>query len=570
MLPTHRKRGAIGLWLLMVLGMAFEMLGAGLVIPVIALLTQDDIATRYPQIRHVLDALGNPNQRTLIILSMLILVIVYFLKNSYLVFLAWMQSSFAFNVQSELSRNLFAIYLKQPYTFHLRRNSAHLIRNMQVEMSLFINSAVNPCILILAESLVVVGLFGLLVSIEPLGTLSVFGVLFFAAILFQRFTKHHIVHWSSQRQIHEGLRIKHLNQGLGGAKDVKLLGREASFLSQYAMHTIQSMKMNQRQFCMQQMPRLWLELLAIVGLALLMILMVSQNKPTNDMLPTIALFAAICFRLMPSANRLINSFQQIRFGAPAVNLLYRELNLPPDETLYAKDTGFPIFNNQLEINDVSYAYPGTEKLALDSISICIRKGQSVGFIGESGAGKSTLVDLILGLLSPKDGKITVDGTNILDNLRAWQDQIGYVPQSIYLTDDTLRKNVAFGLAESEIDDEAVKRAVKAAQLEKFINTLAEGINTTVGERGVRLSGGQRQRIGIARALYHDPSILILDEATSALDMETEAEVMASINALQGEKTILIVAHRLSTVKQCDQLFKLNSDKSIVSIKQVAD
>ncbi len=555
MLPTHRKRGAIGLWLLMVLGMAFEMLGAGLVIPVIALLTQDDIAVRYPIFQQFSNSIGNPEKPTLVIFAMVSLITVYLVKNTYLAFLAWKQSKFIFDVQSELAQKLFAVYLRQPYTFHLQRNTANLIRNLQGEMGLLINSALSPCILICAESLVVLGLFMLLILTEPFGTLAVFGVLFVAGAVFHRSTKHHIFQWSIKRQLHEGFRLKQLSQGLGGVKDVKLLGREDDFLNQYALHTTQTMKMNQRQFAMQQMPRLWLELLAIIGLAILMITMILRDRPMADVLPTLALFAAISFRLMPSANRLISSFQQIRFSIPAVDLLHKELNLETDKEV-VEALPEKRFEKNFRLENVSFSYPGTSKKALSSVSLTINKGELVGFVGESGSGKSTLIDVILGLLTPDEGGAYMDDINITQSPRSWQNQVGYVPQSIYLTDDTLRRNVAFGLADEDIDDALVLRALEAAQLGRFVRELKDGVGTIVGERGVRLSGGQRQRIGIARALYHNPNVLVFDEATSALDTETEMDVMESVIALRKSKTILIVAHRLSTVQRCDQIYRL--------------
>lgn len=554
-LPEARKRSAIKLWLLMMLGMVFEMLGIGLIVPVITVLTRKDIVSNSTTMQSILSALGNPGYETLIAGTVILLVIVYLLKNLYLAFLAWQQTRFIFGLQAELSQKLFSIYIRQPYTFHLQRNSAHLIRNIQGEMSMFINGAVAPCIQLSAEGLVVMGLFALLMWIEPLGSLAVFFVLGLAAKLFQHMTRKYVTKWGQTRLHHEGMRIKHLHQGLGGAKEVKLLGREEEFLNQYQFHTLRSSKMLQLQSVMQQMPRLWLELLGVTGLAILMCGMLIQGKNVLHILPTLALFAMVILRLMPSTNRMIGAVQQLRFSLPVIQLLSKELSLPaesPESAKVSKET----LQDKLELVDVTFSYPKAEKPALQSISLEIRKNESVGFIGESGSGKSTLIDVILGLLSPDSGKILLDGKDITTNLRGWQNQIGYVPQSIYLTDDTLRRNVAFGLADDQIDDQAVINAIGAAQLDEFVAGLPNDINTVVGERGVRLSGGQRQRIGIARALYHDPEVLVLDEATSALDNETEAEVMQAVSALKN-KTILIVAHRLSTIEQCDRLYKLD-------------
>src|SRR5690606_15229908 len=280
----------------------------------------------------------------------------------------------------------------------------------------------------------------------------------------------------------------------------------------YRRHNIASARMGYRQRALQQFPRLWLEFLAVVGLAALVLAMLAQGQSIEAILPTIGVFASAAFRTLPSVNRVISSVQSIRYGLPVVQTLYEEL---ARETPHTSGAGAKLpFRTALELVGVDYAYPGSPLQALKQVSITVHRGESVGIIGTSGAGKSTLVDIALGLLSPDRGVVKVDGVDIRTSLRSWQDQIGYVPQSIFLTDDTLRRNVAFGLPDDEICEEAVLHAVRAAQLDEFVSTLPAGLDTIVGERGVRLSGGQLQRIGIARALYHDPPVLVLDEATS--------------------------------------------------------
>jgi len=494
---------------------------------------------------------------------MLGLVGIFLVKNLFLAFLAWRQARFAYGVQVQISQRLFTAYLRQPYTFHLQRNSAQLIRNVTGEVNMF-TSAIMSMLAISSEFLVLLGITTLLLLIEPLGALISVTVLGVAAWAFHRITRARITRWGKARQYHDGLRIQHLQQGLGGAKDVKLLGRESEFLAQYRIHNIQSGRMGQFQITLQQFPRLWLELLAVTGLALLVLSMLSQGRDTTSIIPTLALFAAAAFRLIPSVNRVLSSMQTLRFNLPVIDKLHDELRhvVPEPVANRQKDAGLakPVFRAEIRLSNISYTYPGATAAALNGLSIVIHQGESVGFIGPSGSGKSTLVDVVLGLLPPGKGQMSVGGQDIQQNLRSWQDQIGYVPQTIYLTDDTLRRNVAFGLPDEAIDDAAVQRAIKQAQLEEFVSSLPEGIETIVGERGVRLSGGQRQRIGIARALYHDPAVLVLDEATSALDTATESGVMQAVTALQSSKTILIVAHRLSTVAHCDKLYRLEQGR----------
>jgi ABC-type multidrug transport system fused ATPase/permease subunit len=560
-LTAAEQRSAVVLLCLMLIGMVLETLGAGLVVPALALITQRDFAGHYPALQPVFQALGNPSQESLVIGGMLTLVGVYLVKAVFLAFLAWRQTCFAFGVQAQLSQQLFTVYLCQPYTFHLRRNSAQLISNAITEVTMFIQNGMIPGMLLLTESLVVLGLCSLLLVVEPLGALIVVGVLGTASWGFHRLTRGCITRWGEARQHHDGLRMQHLQQGLGGAKDVKMLGRESDFLAQYRMHNTESARVGGLHGTVQQFPRLWLELLAVSGLAILVISMLVQDRALEAVLPTLGLFAAGAFRLLPSINRILGAMQSLRYGLPVIDLLHEELNLAIPKVADSRSPVTP-FREGLELSRVTYAYPGAAEPALKDISLAVQRGESVGFVGASGAGKSTLVDILLGLLTPDTGEMRVDGKDIQGNLRNWQDQIGYVPQAIFLTDDTLRRNVAFGLANEQIDDVAVQHAIRAAQLEEFATSLPDGLETFVGERGIRLSGGQRQRIGIARALYHDPPVLVLDEATSALDTATEGGVIQAVTALQGTKTIIIVAHRLSTVEHCNRLYRLHEGKLV--------
>lgn len=560
LLTTKQRRTAVVLLGLMLIGVVLETLGIGLIIPALALMTQGDLADKYPALAPWLSNLGNWSQEQLVIGGLLILIVVYTIKALFLAFLAWRQAQFVFRLRANLSQRLFAGYLRQPYTFHLQNNSAQLIRNTIGQVA-DITNVIQKSLMLITEILVLLGISALLLAVEPLGALLVMSILGMAGWGFNQFTHSYILSWGKALQYHDGLRIQHLQQGLGGAKDVKLLGRESDFLDQYWVHNIGSASVGQRQDVLGALPRLWLELLAVAGLVTLVLAMIWQGKPLELLLPTLGLFAAAAFRIMPSINRVINAIQAVHYALPVIDTLHGELRLFDATKLPQHGQPLP-FKNMLTLDQVSFQYPSADSQALHGISLVIPRGTSVGFIGGSGAGKSTLVDVILGLLSPQGGTIKIDGIDIQENLRGWQNQIGYVSQSIFLTDDTLRRNVAFGLPDDQIDEAAVWRAILAAQLEQFVNELPQGIDTLVGERGIRLSGGQRQRIGIARALYHDPQVLVLDEATSSLDNATEYGVMEAVRALQGDKTILIVAHRLSTVEHCDRLFRLERGKLV--------
>jgi ABC-type multidrug transport system fused ATPase/permease subunit len=561
LLNAKLKKQAFFILLLTILSMLFETIGIGLFIPAIVLLTEPNIAAKYPQVAPFIKFLGNPDQKELAKIGMAVLVGVYFLKNAFIAYFSYAQTRFANEIQVQLSQRLFSTYLRQPYAFHLQRNSAHLIRNVTTEINQ-VQVYITQVLLLCTEFSAVFGIGILLVFSEPLGIVIVGVVLGGMSWIFNYFTKKPILRWAELRLYHAGQAIQHIMQGLGGAKDVKLLGRESDFLTQYKKHNIANARINRMNNTLLALPRLWLELLMVIGLAILVLTMIAQNRQLSTIVPTLGLFAIAAFRLLPSVNRILNTYQNMRFGTPSILLIFDELKLNNTEPETSLDTSSKTAFTYLNLEHVTFSYAAASVPAVRDISLSIKIGEKVGFVGTSGSGKSTIIDIILGLLVPDHGVVKVDGSDINASpvaIRGWQNQIGYVSQNIYLTDDTLLRNIAFGLANDEIDETAVRKAIKAAQLDEFVNSLPEGINTIVGERGVRLSGGQRQRIGIARSLYHDPQVLVLDEATSSLDNDTEQGVMEAIKLLK-DKTVLIVAHRLSTVAHCDRIFRIEQGK----------
>lgn len=554
LLPSSFHKQTHIILVLTLVGTVLETAGIGLVIPAIALMADPKIADKYPELTPILKALGNPSHALLVIYGVSLLLSAYVIKALYLAFLSWKQSKYIFAIKAHLSQSLFERYVRSPYDFHLQQNSGHLIRNITIEVEQLVQRVLIPGVLLVTELMVIAAIAVLLFFIQPAGAIVLFAVMGLAMYGFQRLTKSHLKKWGAERQHHEGYRIQKAQEGLGGIKDVKLLGKESNFIDIYGRHTLNASLVEQKQYALSNIPRLWLETIGVLGLTLLVIVALQKTSSPVDVIPVIGLFAAAAFRILPSANRMLNSVQSLKYSDAVVGLILKEFELK-QESLASE--GKPIqFNGQVVLQNVSYAYPGASGNSLNNISLSIQKGESVGLIGASGSGKSTLVDLLLGLIRPSSGEVLVDGQNINQSMRAWQNLIGYVQQSIYLTDDTLRRNIAFGYNDEEIDDGLISQAVKAAQLDQYVQNLAEGINTIVGERGVRLSGGQRQRIGIARALYRNPPILVFDEATSALDNETEVEVMESIKSLKGTRTMIIIAHRLSTIDHCDKVFKL--------------
>lgn len=561
-LDPDQRRAAGGLFLLMLVGMAFETLGIGLVMPAMAIIMQDDLADYSPALAALLEFLGHPSKSMLLLGAVLALAAVYFLKNLFLAFLAWRQAAFAFAVQARVAEKLFSRYLTQPYIFHLQNNSAQLIRNVTTEVSFFCSHALVPGLVLITEMIVLVGISGLLFYLEPLGALVVTIVIGVPSVLFLRYSRWRVASWGKERQSHDGKRLQLIQEGLAGIKDVHVLGRSLTFLRQFSVHSEVIARVGGLQLFLQQLPRLWLEFAGVLGVAVLVAALVLQGKTPPQIAAAVGLFGSAAFRMMPSVNRILTSLNGLRYGRVVLDLMYSEL---AKRSLSGSDVTVKepvLFTRSFRFRDLGYRYPGADAQALSSVNLEVRAGEMLGIVGSSGSGKSTLVDLLLGLLEPTSGQVEADGRDIHSDIQGWRRQIGYVPQSIYLTDDSLRRNVAFGVPEEEIDDAAVVRAIKFAQLDALVSSLPEGLETFVGERGVRLSGGQRQRIGIARALYRDPPVLLLDEATSALDVGTEAEVMKAITVLHGQKTIVIVAHRLSTVEQCDRLCHLEHGRVV--------
>ena len=539
---------------MVIIGMFLETVSLGIVVPIIGVLTQDNYQEKYP---WIVDLFGSLSREELISAVMVAMVFIYIVRSLFLFWSLWIQKGFSASVSGRLSQSLFSIYLRQPYMFHLQRNSSTLMRNAKNATSV-VTCGVDPFLVLLTDGLVAIAMFSLLIYVEPIGTLAVLLVFGVSTLLFQRLTRRRIDNWGYRVDYHETKILQHLQEGFGGAKDVKILGRENEFLSQHEKHLGESIRINRIYNVILTLPRSFMEIITIVGLCLLVVSMVVRDRPLSDIVPILGLFAAAAFRVMPSINRLLMATQTLIFNRSIIASVYRDFLLDSPEVNSAQR--LEPFAKQLELKDVSFKYPTAATPSLQDVSLVVKRGEAVGFVGPSGAGKSTLVDVILGLFAPTSGVVSVDGSDVHQNLRNWQNQIGYVPQAIYLTDDTLRRNVAFGLNDENIDDDLVREAIRLAQLQEFVSTLPDGLETVVGERGVRLSGGQRQRIGIARALYHKPSVLVLDEATSSLDTPTEHGVMQAVQALQGSKTVIIVAHRLSTVEYCDRLYRIEDSR----------
>jgi ATP-binding cassette, subfamily B, bacterial PglK len=557
--PSRRKE-SFALLLGILVGGGLETLSIALFLPALALMTQDNLAEKYAPFPSFVGEIENLPHEQLVLVGLATIVFAYVGKALFLSILTKRQSQFVYGVQADLSRRLLSNYLSQPYVFHLQRNSAQLIRNVIGQVS-DIGVVVQQGLFLVAELLVLVGIMSVLLVIEPWGASFVVLIVSVTSWSIYRYTRKRLLRWGAEREYHESQRIQHVQQALGCVKELKLLGSEIELVRQYQVHNIGSARIGERQTILHALPRLWMELLAVVGLSGLVLFLIGQGQPKEALLPTVGVFAVAAFRLTPSINRILAAFQNVGFAQAAIMNLRGDLNTSHQ---VGEVKGFSKLNFQksLSVSNISFTYPLSQGESLHNVCMNVECGSTVGIIGTSGSGKSTLVDIIMGLLTPNTGSVTVDSINIEKNLRGWQAQIGYVPQSVCLIDDSIRRNVALGVPVDEVDDEAVWRAIRAAQLEDMVVSSPNSLDSRVGERGISLSGGQRQRIGIARALYHDPSVLIFDESTSSLDTSTEQQLMKAIDELKIGKTIILISHRLKTLEKCDFVYKLEGGRIV--------
>ncbi len=558
LITKRQRKGLVILTLLLFVGMILEVFGLGILIPALSILLDPEMIETNSIVSLVRSFFLEYSNQNFLFIVLGTIVTVYFLKSLFLVFLTHKQNRFLSNITAYISNKLFYSYMSQPYSFHLNRNASELIKNIQIEIY-YLHTFLLSLITLFIEGGFVISVLATLIYIEPIGAISI-GVFYgFLSIIFLQFTKRKLNTWGNLRESLDAQVSKTALEGLGGIKDLLILGKTAFFIEEYSNKNFFKARLNANQGTVSQIPRFYLELISIIGLVSFIILLLLQGKDSASLVTILGVFVAATFRMIPSLNRIIAATQSMKYYRPSVDIIHKEIK--DNIVIEDNNSNDCNFKNDIEFRSVDFGF--TKDLSvLKNINLIIKKGQTIGIIGESGSGKSTLVDLLIGLHKPTSGEILIDGISGFQMNQSWRNNIGYVSQTIYLTDDTIKKNIALGVPENKINDSKIIELLKQVQLEKFINNLELGINTKVGERGVQLSGGQRQRIGIARALYHDPQLLILDEATSALDSETEEEVMESIKNLKGDKTIIMIAHRISTLVDCDKIYKIQ-DKGIL-------
>lgn len=550
---------------ILILGSAFlELVGVSAIMPLVNIIVDSTSIYNNQVYYAIYSYFGMNNEKQFVMLMTISLIFVYIIKNIYIVIMYYFQFGFTYNYQRSLAVRLTNCYMKQPYVFHLSKNVAELQRNVIDDVTMFFQ-AVLGIIQFITEILVSLLLVAYLLYIDKSITLAIMIFLLFFAIAYLKLFKNKSVKWGEENRYTNVIRNKWIRQSFEGIKEIKIVNREQFFIDKVDKYYKAFANATKKQQLISNIPRPLFEAACVTAFLSAITIKIAKGVNLNYFLPVISAFAIAAFRLLPSFGRLTTAVNTIAFNYPAVNALYNDL-YEADKFNY-KDEHIESdvelsFNHEISVNNLTFKYPSSEKTILDNVSLCIPKNKSVAIIGASGSGKTTLVDVILGILQPISGSVMTDGIDIYSNINKWHEYIGYIPQMIYLMDDTIRNNVLFGFTDDIDNEEKVWKALEEAQLKSFVEELEDGLNTVIGERGVRLSGGQRQRIGIARALYNDPKILVLDEATSALDNETENAVMEAIDGLHGRKTMIVIAHRLSTIKNCDIVYRVEDGKVI--------
>ena len=559
----HRAFSAISC--LFVISSIFEMLGVGLMGPFAAMVTDSNFITNTKWLNAIYQKLSFDSPQQFILYFGIFTIIAFYIKAA-LGFISQKSiAEFSHSLKGDLSSKLMKSYLSAPYTLHLTKNSANLVQSVVTFTDRFCVGLVLSLLTAVSNAVVIVALVVLLVYTNAAASVGIAIVLLVALAVLNPL-KDRLAFWGKEGFDASAEMIRILNHGLGGLKETRIIGCEPYFEAQMAKAANKYSKNMGLASGYSNLPRYIVEAVIISFLIIFAFLFVTFNQDNTQNLTSIfGIFAIASIRLLPATGNTIGCISVIRYNIHSLDSLYAELKeaegfeTQKHLSLPSKGNQPTVkldFKQQIAIENLVYKYPNAATNALSEISLTIDKGHSIGLIGKSGSGKTTLVDVLMGLLSPQSGDILLDGVSVYAHLRAWQNLIGYVPQSIFLIDDTLERNIAFGVPDNQIDRQRVQQAVAAAQLTEVIENLPMGLNTTVGERGVLLSGGQRQRVGIARALYHEKEILVFDEATAALDNETENLITEATKALSGSKTIIIIAHRLSTIEHCDRIYRL--------------
>ncbi len=596
----QQKHRFVLLFFLMLFGAFLEVLGVSLIVPLVSVVMQEDIIETNALVGKVCGIFHIHSERAFLIVCIVLLIFIFIFKDLYLTFQIYVQNRLIYNNRFRVQQRLMDAYLNRGYEYYLSASSGEIVRVVQQDVNYAFG--LLQCLLnFIAETVVSLALVIAVFLINPLMTLLVGIVLLFAMFAIAKVAKP-LLHRQGRILQESYTQVnKWLLQMVNGIKEVTVGDKKAFFLENFSLHGKRMVRAERWNTLLQNVPRLLIEMASIVSMLLALLVAVLMGTEVSGLIPTIAAFGMAAMKLMPSANRISGALNQVAYYEPSLDKLLSNLQLAEaegakegkpgrdngeaakmgseEEMRQDKPAGMPgepedegdlqanavrafSLEQAVQLRHISYHYPDADEPVLQDADMLIPVGKSVGIVGASGAGKTTAVDIMLGLLQPQSGEVLADGVPIGDHYAQWLSHIGYIPQMIFMLDDSIRANVAFGVAAGEVDEAQVWRALGEAQLADFVRGLPEGLDTVIGERGIRLSGGQRQRIGIARALYPNPELLIFDEATSALDVGTEAAIMESVNRLHGRKTLVIIAHRLATIADCDMVFRVGDGKIV--------
>ncbi len=568
LLDGKQKRTMILLVFLMVIGAILEAFSITLVVPVAGLIITPDAIHENEMVAMFYQWLPFESEKTFGVAVMLMLIGAFILKNIYIYFMQKVLYRFVYTNQFRTSERMMKNYMRRGYEFYLNADTAVIQRTITSDVN-NMYGLILAVLQLLSEIIVFVTLSVVLLIQDPVMTIFLAALLGITLFIIKIVIKPVLNKAGIENRDYYSSLFKWINQTVTGIKEVKIGGKERYFIDTYAEYGKGYVNAVQKYTLYNNIPRLVIETVCIGGIVLYFLYLFLSEQASGDILDVITTFGMAVARLMPSANRINNQLNNISYFEPffmgVSDNLQDEINGNNTDVSFMEVPAekLPV-KKEIVLEHVSYKYPNTDKWIFEKANLTIPVGQSVGIVGSSGAGKSTIVDVMLGLLKMQEGKIYADGEDIFEgeNYRKWLKNVGYIPQTIFMIDDTIRKNVAFGVPEDEISEERIWEVLKEAQLDEFVKTLPEGLDTGIGERGIRLSGGQRQRIGIARALYEDPEVLVLDEATSALDNDTEKAIMDSINRLHGNKTLIIIAHRLQTIEKCDAVYRIENARAV--------
>lgn len=567
-LSAEQKRYGVWMLILSLLAAVFEMVGVSVILPLMqVMLKPDDLWDRW-YVRRVTDVLHIETNEGLVFLICTVVILVYIVKNVYFIFYSYVTTRYANKIKKELSVRVLEAYMQQGYLFFVNHNSGRLLQGMGGDVS-SVYTIVSQLFSLISKGLTIVCIGVFILVQTPALALCLVALVVLCFVLIQLIFRKSMRKYGELQRRYSWYSQQISLESIQGSKEILVMNRQKHFVSMFRKNTDKLNAASLRVDMGARTPTYIIETICITGLLLIVGVMYGKTNDTVELISQLSAIAIAAFRILPSLGGISSAVNSIMFNMPALSAAYETLSqvkeLEKEFTLQEKTDSEHMqhvnFQDKLELKNIVFSYPNAEVRVLNGVNITIKRGQAVAFIGPSGAGKTTLSDVVLALLEPQAGQILMDGINIQELGTRWNHLVGYVPQSVYLIDNSVRNNVAFGYSEEEIDDEKVWKALEMAQIKDFVETLPEGLDTFVGEFGVRFSGGQRQRMAIARALYSNPDILILDEATSALDNDTENAVMEAIDALQGIKTLIIVAHRLSTIRNCDVIYEIKDGKA---------